>query len=42
VVKTPTATGKLPLTGAEVLFQLSLGALALAGGALLFRRSSLA
>ena len=35
-------TGKLPVTGFNVLFQVILGGFAIAGGAALFRRSSLA
>lgn len=35
-------TGTLPVTGLNVLFQVVMGGLALAGGAALFRRSSLA
>jgi hypothetical protein len=35
-------TGTLPVTGLNVLFQVVLGGFALAGGAVLFRRSSLA
>jgi hypothetical protein len=43
-VVTPTGSGKgkLPLTGFDVLFQVFLGGLVLAGGATLYRRTSLA
>ncbi len=40
VVNASVETGKLPVTGFNVLFQVILGGLALAGGAMLFRRTS--
>jgi LPXTG-motif cell wall-anchored protein len=42
VVSAPASEqGKLPLTGFNVLFQVILGGLAVAGGAALYRRSAL-
>ena len=41
VVK-PIETSTLPVTGFNILFQVVLGGFAIAGGAMLFRRSSLA
>jgi hypothetical protein len=41
VTKGAEASGQLPVTGLNVLFQVMLGGIALLGGGMLFRRTSL-